>query len=173
MLVVGHELSVIGTARQLRREKYHGLEVVGACLPPGHDGVIDLPVFGTFDDVASAVDLADADTVVVLSCPELDGTVLRRLAWRLERDEVDLVVASALVDVARRAYHDPAVRRPADAARRAPSAARRRAHRKGPLRSLRRPRPAHRIRATAVSRRTLRPVDITRAGTLSAGAGRA
>ncbi|GID94404.1 sugar transferase [Amorphoplanes digitatis] len=100
VLVVGHELSVIGTARQLRREKYHGLEVVGACLPPGHDGVIDLPVFGTFDDVASAVDLADADTVVVLSCPELDGTVLRRLAWRLERDEVDLVVASALVDVA-------------------------------------------------------------------------
>ena len=42
----------------------------------------------------------DADTVVVLSCPELDGTALRRLAWRLERDEVDLVVASALVDVA-------------------------------------------------------------------------
>jgi exopolysaccharide biosynthesis polyprenyl glycosylphosphotransferase len=36
----------------------------------------------------------------VLSCPELDGAALRRLAWRLERDEVDLVVASALVDVA-------------------------------------------------------------------------
>ncbi|AGZ46195.1 sugar transferase [Actinoplanes friuliensis] len=100
VLVVGHELSVIGITRQLRREKYHGLEVVGACLPPNHDGVIDLPVFGTFDNVANAVDLADADTVVVLSCPELDGAVLRRLAWRLERDEVDLVVASALIDVA-------------------------------------------------------------------------
>jgi exopolysaccharide biosynthesis polyprenyl glycosylphosphotransferase len=100
VLVVGHELSVIGITRQLRRERYHGLEVVGACLPPDHDGAVDLPVYGTFDDVANAVDAADADTVVVLSCPELDGVALRRLAWRLERDEVDLVVASALVDVA-------------------------------------------------------------------------
>src|SRR4030095_3571110 len=73
---------------------------VGACLPPDHDGVVDLPVYGTFDDVATAVDAADADTVVVLGCPERDGVSLRRLAWRLERDEVDLVVASALIDVA-------------------------------------------------------------------------
>jgi exopolysaccharide biosynthesis polyprenyl glycosylphosphotransferase len=100
VLVVGHELSVIGIARQLCRERYHGLEVVGACLPPNHDGLVDLPVYGTFDDVADAVDAAEADTVVVLSCPELDGIALRRLAWRLERDEVDLVVASALIDVA-------------------------------------------------------------------------
>jgi exopolysaccharide biosynthesis polyprenyl glycosylphosphotransferase len=106
VILVGHELSVIGMTRQLRRERYHGLEVVGACLPPGHDGVgvsdgpQGLTVYGTFDDVANAVEQADADTVVVLSCPELDGELLRRLAWRLERDEVDLVVASALVDVA-------------------------------------------------------------------------
>ncbi|MGK5679302.1 exopolysaccharide biosynthesis polyprenyl glycosylphosphotransferase [Actinoplanes sp. URMC 104] len=106
VILVGHELSVIGMNRQLRRERYHGLEVVGACLPPGHDGVgvsdgpHGLAVYGTFDDVAGAVEQADADTVVVLSCPELDGAALRRLAWRLERDEVDLVVASALVDVA-------------------------------------------------------------------------
>ncbi|HEY7271086.1 MAG TPA: sugar transferase [Actinoplanes sp.] len=101
VIVVGHELSVLGITRQLRRERYHGLEVVGACLPSGHDEtMLDLPVCGTFDDVATAVDLADADTVVVLSCPELDGMALRRLAWRLERDEVDLVVASALIDVA-------------------------------------------------------------------------
>lgn len=102
VIVVGHELSVIGITRQLRRERYHGLEVVGACLPPDADGigVAGLTVYGTFDEVASAVEQADADTVVVLSCPELDGAAVRRLAWQLERDEVDLVVASALVDVA-------------------------------------------------------------------------
>jgi exopolysaccharide biosynthesis polyprenyl glycosylphosphotransferase len=102
VILVGHELAVIGMTRQLRRERYHGLEVVGACLPHGSDGdgVNGLAVYGTFDDVAGAVEQADADTVVVLSCPELDGTQLRRLAWQLERDEVDLVVASALVDVA-------------------------------------------------------------------------
>jgi exopolysaccharide biosynthesis polyprenyl glycosylphosphotransferase len=37
---------------------------------------------------------------VVLSCPEIDGAALRRLAWQLERDEIDLIVASTLVDVA-------------------------------------------------------------------------
>jgi exopolysaccharide biosynthesis polyprenyl glycosylphosphotransferase len=102
VILVGHELSIIGMARQLRRERYHGLEVVGACLPPGYDGagLSGLTLYGTFENVASAVEQADADTVVVLSCPELDGAQLRRLAWRLERDEVDLVVASALVDVA-------------------------------------------------------------------------
>ena len=106
VIVVGHELAVIGITRQLRREHYHGLKVVGACLPPDHDGIGlggpsgGLRVYGTFDDVADAVHAAAADTVVVLGCPELDGVVLRRLAWRLERDEVDLIVASALIDVA-------------------------------------------------------------------------
>ncbi|GIF64784.1 exopolysaccharide biosynthesis polyprenyl glycosylphosphotransferase [Asanoa ishikariensis] len=100
VIVVGHELAVIHLARQLCRERYHGLEVVGACLPPQHDGDIELPVLGTFDDVAHAVDASGADTVIVLSCPEIDGQTLRRLAWRLERDEIDLILANALIDVA-------------------------------------------------------------------------
>jgi len=101
VIVVGHELAVIHITRQLRRERYHGLEVVGACLPPGHDGgEVNLPVYGTFDDVARAVNMAGADTVIVLSCPELDGHALRRLAWQLERDDIDLIVASSLIDVA-------------------------------------------------------------------------
>ncbi|WP_249714063.1 exopolysaccharide biosynthesis polyprenyl glycosylphosphotransferase [Rhizomonospora bruguierae] len=100
VIVVGHELAVLHLTRQLRRERYHGLEVVGACLPPVHDGVAGVPVYGTFDDVAEAVAAAGADTVIVLSCPELDGVRLRRLAWHLERDDTDLIVASALVDVA-------------------------------------------------------------------------
>ncbi|MBV1849182.1 sugar transferase [Catellatospora tritici] len=100
VVVVGHELAIIGLARQLGRERFHGLEVVGACVPRGSDGRIGLPVYGTFDDVAAAVRAAGADTVIVLSCPELDGHALRRMAWQLERDEIDLIVASALVDVA-------------------------------------------------------------------------
>ncbi len=100
VVVVGHELAIIGLTRQLRRERFHGLEVVGACLPPGSDGRVGLPVFGTFDDVATAVGACRADTVIVLSCPELDGHALRRMAWRLERDEIDLIVASSLIDVA-------------------------------------------------------------------------
>lgn len=110
VVVVGHERSVIAMARQLRSERYHGMDVIAACLPaPGRDpGVdrmdriasIDLPVYGTFDDVPTAVHRAAADTVVVLASPELDGAALRRLAWRLERLDIDLIVASALLDVA-------------------------------------------------------------------------
>jgi exopolysaccharide biosynthesis polyprenyl glycosylphosphotransferase len=111
VLVVGHELPVVGITRQLRRERYHGLDIVGACLPPHrpgagaeagwHDGQVgDVSVFGTFTDVARAVRIAGADTVVVLTCPEFDGHALRRLAWQLERDDVDLIVASNLIDVA-------------------------------------------------------------------------
>jgi exopolysaccharide biosynthesis polyprenyl glycosylphosphotransferase len=100
VIVVGHELAVVGLAHQLNRERYHGMEIVGCCLPPRHDGAVGMPVYGTFDDVAEAVDAARADTVIVLSCPELDGHMLRRLAWRLEREDIDLIVASSLVDVA-------------------------------------------------------------------------
>ncbi|BCJ32958.1 hypothetical protein Athai_04610 [Actinocatenispora thailandica] len=59
-------------------------------------------MLGTFADAGAAVAAAEADTVIVLSCPELDGVALRRLAWQLERVDVDLIVASALIDVAGR-----------------------------------------------------------------------
>jgi exopolysaccharide biosynthesis polyprenyl glycosylphosphotransferase len=36
----------------------------------------------------------------VLACPEMNGAALRRLAWQLEKDDVELVVAPALMDVA-------------------------------------------------------------------------
>jgi exopolysaccharide biosynthesis polyprenyl glycosylphosphotransferase len=100
VVVVGHELAVLDLARQLSRERFHGMEVVGACLPPGHAGDLPLPVYGTFDEVAKAVAVAAADAVIVLGCPELDGRTLRRLAWRLECDDVDLILASSLIDVA-------------------------------------------------------------------------
>jgi exopolysaccharide biosynthesis polyprenyl glycosylphosphotransferase len=104
VILVGHERAVADMTRRLRRERHHGLGVIGACLPPGRgrDGFPPglPPIFGTFDEVASAVSRSDADTVVVLSCPEIDGAALRQLAWQLERDDIDLIVASTLVDVA-------------------------------------------------------------------------
>jgi exopolysaccharide biosynthesis polyprenyl glycosylphosphotransferase len=100
VIVVGHALAVTDLAGRLSRERFHGMEVVGACLPPDHEDRVRLTVYGTFDDVARAVEAAEADTVIVLGCPELDGVTLRRLAWRLERDEIDLILASSLIDVA-------------------------------------------------------------------------
>ena len=104
VILVGHARAVADMTRRLRDERHHGLGVIGACLPAGlstNGSAPGLPrIYGTFDDVASAVISSDADTVVVLSCPEIDGAALRQLAWQLERDEIDLIVASTLVDVA-------------------------------------------------------------------------
>ncbi len=101
VLLVGHESTVVALARRLGRERYHGMQVVGACVPrpiPAADG--EVPIYGSFDDVDLAVQVSGADTVAVLACPEFDGDALRRLAWQLEKDDVDLVVAPALTDVA-------------------------------------------------------------------------
>jgi exopolysaccharide biosynthesis polyprenyl glycosylphosphotransferase len=105
VVVVGYERAVANMCRRLRRERYHGMEVVGACLPPHRPSReriddVQIPVLGTFDTVAEAVEIAGADMVAVLACPEMDAETLRRLAWRLEVTDTDLLVAPALLDIA-------------------------------------------------------------------------
>ncbi|HEX8628945.1 MAG TPA: sugar transferase [Catenuloplanes sp.] len=103
VVVVGHQESVTQLTRQLRHERYHGLDVVATCVPAdevdGAGDLLGLPVYAGFDSVARATRRSRADTVMVLACPELHGPRLRRLAWQLERHDVDLVLSSALLDV--------------------------------------------------------------------------
>jgi exopolysaccharide biosynthesis polyprenyl glycosylphosphotransferase len=104
VLVLGHASAVAQMTAQLHRRSHHGLQVVGACLPACQLGdaakAVDVPVFGALGAAANSAAAAGADTVMVLSCPELDGAMLRRLAWDLERDDIDLIVSSSLVDTA-------------------------------------------------------------------------
>ncbi|WP_336209679.1 sugar transferase [Nonomuraea sp. LPB2021202275-12-8] len=102
VIAVGHRESILDLVMQFRRQPYHGMRVVGACLPPDRmDAELDgIPVLGTFGDVAEVVERTHADAVAVLACPELDGAALRRLAWSLETERTDLFVAPALMDVA-------------------------------------------------------------------------
>ncbi|MGI5268585.1 sugar transferase [Nonomuraea sp. CA-218870] len=102
VIAVGHRESVLDLVMQFRRQTYHGMRVVGACLPAERqdDDLDGIPVLGTFADVADVVARTGADAVAVLACPELDGVALRRLAWSLETDRTDLFVAPALLDVA-------------------------------------------------------------------------
>lgn len=104
-VIVGQSDLVGELASMLRRETYHGLSVVAACIlgpgmPPAIDGV---PVIGGVDEVHDLVDVVrvhDADTVAVLACAEMIGPRLRELAWALEKTGTDLCVAPALLDVA-------------------------------------------------------------------------
>ncbi|MBV9096348.1 MAG: sugar transferase [Streptosporangiaceae bacterium] len=102
VVAVGHELAVADLVRELKRDWYHGLKVVGACLarPAEFTEVAGVPVYGGLDEVSAAVSAFRADTVAVLSCPEIDGIRLRNLAWELEKTGTDLCVSPSLLDVA-------------------------------------------------------------------------
>jgi FlaA1/EpsC-like NDP-sugar epimerase len=86
VVAVGHERAVRQLISELRRDRYHGLTVVAACLalPLHRSEVAGVPVYGGLDDVTGAVRQFEADTVAVLACPEIDGVTLRRLAWQLD-----------------------------------------------------------------------------------------
>jgi len=104
VVAVGHAQGVVDLVRRVRREPYHGLEIVAACLPDARYCPeledLEIPVAGTFDEVVGAVEILNADTVAVLTCREMDGPALRRLSWQLERYGTDLIVAPALMEVA-------------------------------------------------------------------------
>jgi len=102
VVAVGHEPAVADLVNELRRDRYHGLTVVGACLAQPSDctEVAGVPVYGGLDDVTTAVKAFGADTVAVLACPEMNGFRLRSLAWELEKSGTDLCVSPALLDVA-------------------------------------------------------------------------
>ncbi|MGN6171691.1 MAG: sugar transferase [Streptosporangiaceae bacterium] len=101
-VAVGHAAPVEDLVGLLRRDSYHGLSVVAACVAGARhqDEVAHVPICGDLDSVASVVDRFNADTVAVLACPEMNGTRLRELAWDLEKTGTEMCVASALLDVA-------------------------------------------------------------------------
>jgi exopolysaccharide biosynthesis polyprenyl glycosylphosphotransferase len=105
VVAVGYEAAVADLVNELRRDSYHGLSVVATCLAgtgAEAEKVAGVPVFGgvAVGEIADAVRRSGADTVAVLSCPEIDAAGLRQLAWELEKTNTDLCVAPALLDVA-------------------------------------------------------------------------
>ncbi len=102
VVAVGHELAVAGLIAELRRDSYHGLSVVAACVTRslGRQEIAGVPVCGGLDDVTATVFRFAADTVAVTSCPEMDAFRLRALAWELEKTGTGLCVSPALLDVA-------------------------------------------------------------------------
>jgi exopolysaccharide biosynthesis polyprenyl glycosylphosphotransferase len=102
VVVVGHPDVIAELATVLRRDSYHGLSVVAACVlgPDCPDEIDGIPVVGGLVNVTEEVHRTGADTVAVLACPEMSGARLRDLAWALEKSGTDLCVAPALLDVA-------------------------------------------------------------------------
>jgi exopolysaccharide biosynthesis polyprenyl glycosylphosphotransferase len=105
VVVVGYADVVVDMAMQLHREAYHGLQVVAACVV-GRDGMAcpreinGIPAVRGLDFVPEVAQEFGADTVAVLSCPELSGMRLREMAWELEKSGTSLCVAPAVLDIA-------------------------------------------------------------------------
>jgi exopolysaccharide biosynthesis polyprenyl glycosylphosphotransferase len=102
VVIAGYPDVVADIVMQLRREAYHGLTVVAACLAGDTeaDEISGIPAVHGLDRVAAVASDFGADTVAVLSCPELSGMRLRELAWELEKTGTGLCVAPAVLDIA-------------------------------------------------------------------------
>ena len=103
VLVVGDRRSAVGLARQLRRERAAGFDVIGACLPAPHLRVRatdDLPVLGSVAEVPDLARAHGVDTVAVAASSAVPSEAVRRIAWGLEGSGVDVVVAPSVADVA-------------------------------------------------------------------------
>jgi exopolysaccharide biosynthesis polyprenyl glycosylphosphotransferase len=101
-LVVGDVHDVGGLILSLRRVPHAGFHVVGVCIPGDHTTLPEqnIPVLGTPHEAAEAAERAGADTVAVAGSGALGEHGLRRLAWSLEGQPVDLLVAPGLTDIA-------------------------------------------------------------------------
>jgi exopolysaccharide biosynthesis polyprenyl glycosylphosphotransferase len=104
IVLVGRDLSVLDLATRLRRDPAAGLCVVGACVPhPTEWGALQrggVAVLGGLDEVLRVLDDVGADAVVVASASETAGQYLRDLSWRLEGTNVDVLLASGLLEAA-------------------------------------------------------------------------
>ncbi|HUC58433.1 MAG TPA: sugar transferase [Streptosporangiaceae bacterium] len=102
VVAAGQPGAVADLISTFRRDSYHGLSVVAACVTSDYhsDQLAGVPVAGSFDRLPAAVSDFGADTVAVLAGGEIDSDRLRELAWSLEKTGTDLCVAPILLDVA-------------------------------------------------------------------------
>ena len=105
---------LVGDARAVREMADHigshasesGMRVVGACVSDLDDpAVADLradgiAVLGSQHDTIDVVDQYGVEAVAVASNPQMQGQALRRLGWSLEQQDVDLLIAPGIVEVA-------------------------------------------------------------------------
>lgn len=103
VVLVGSQISVLHTARELARSPHAGYHVVGACVSRGevglHLGDTQVPILGNVDDALAVLIASGADTIVITSSDELSPERIRALSWSLEPGRQHLVVAPSLTDI--------------------------------------------------------------------------
>ncbi|MCS3841749.1 sugar transferase [Microbacterium sp. AK031] len=103
VLLVGDTAANLRILSELSRQPEAGYVVVGACLPSDRHtdmlGPTDVPVFGDLDAVTHALDVTEADTVLVSSESGIPAERVRALSWELEAGQQHLIMAPNLTDI--------------------------------------------------------------------------
>ena len=101
VLVVGDHKHLLNLIRALASEPSAGYRVVAACCSDADQPHISgVPVVGDESEAAKIAGRLGVNTVACTSSWTLGASGLRRLGWALEGEDVDLVVAPGLIEVA-------------------------------------------------------------------------
>jgi exopolysaccharide biosynthesis polyprenyl glycosylphosphotransferase len=102
VIIAGSEGHVDEIASVLRRETWLGYDVVGALTPQAngrpstHSGI---PILGSSERVAQVALDVEADVIFLAGGAFDSAEHMRRLAWELEDEDVQVVIAPSLTDV--------------------------------------------------------------------------
>lgn len=101
-LIVGDRAKSAHVAQQIMRDRFVGFGLVGAVTARGsHSELVPgLDVVASYDDLIDTIDAMQIDAVIMTSADALSPTRTREIGWELEARKIDLVVASALTDIA-------------------------------------------------------------------------
>ncbi|MDN4490661.1 sugar transferase [Demequina sp. SYSU T00068] len=104
VIVVGPTITSGQMIRRIRRSRRAGYNVIGACLPAGHEfrdeDLADVPLLGSLDDAAQVAIDHQAEFVLLSGTDAMSLKESRELGWALEGTGIGLIVAPAMVDVA-------------------------------------------------------------------------
>ncbi|WP_105034943.1 sugar transferase [Cryobacterium aureum] len=103
VILIGAQESSARVAAELRTRLGAGYLVVGACVTSGEASDYlpgtSIPIIGDIDDVHTALDSFDADTVIITSSDDISPTRMRELSWSLEPGRHHLIMVPRLIDV--------------------------------------------------------------------------
>lgn len=117
VLVVGGPRSAQDMARWFHRHRASGLRVTGVWVPDSRTRQNEwldvpnqfVPVLGNDRNLFEALNIAEADTVIVTDTEHLGHQALRDLTWQLEGIDIDLMVSPNVMDFSGSRIHVQAV----------------------------------------------------------------
>lgn len=107
VVVLGRPDSVVTLCASIDRAQSAGYSVIGACIP-NYSGEIgasvrtgqgEVPIFGDEGAVEMALQLTKADVLAVAAVEHLGHDRMRKLAWRLDALDVDMIVVPGITDI--------------------------------------------------------------------------